>query len=675
MGAHMRTVRMLTLFLVPVCLGLVSVRSIRGAYNGPQPEGSEAAKTDLSKTLEGAKGSFQPISPETVAQSKSELDASIQRLENFLVVELDDADRWKSQLKWDVMTAELAKDKPNLGALDKSLNAFHEDVDGLEGAPFIETRALLLTYMNAVLFSRDAEKTKQDYATRVDDLAKQLESYATAPTTDTAIAIGRHLGWFERARQSPQVIKAVREQYSHPNLYAEISHRLFTVGIDDEVEQSQQVSSYILGTSIYGTANTTGRITSAFVPDPERASFDLLLKGNIHSNNVGYNGPVTIYSTANTSIDASKRVHFDAAGVSTDSAVARCATASNIYSIAARSCLVRKIAWRRAAQSKTKAERLASGQAQRRVAADFDEQTAELLAEPETFYADQFRKPLIRRGGFPNVMKLSTLVNRLTVKILQENPFQLAAPSAPPAIGEGHDLAIRIHESLVGNFSESLLGGVKVTDEQLVEMYVEADREVPKQMRITDETDPWAITFARTQPISVRFHDGGVHIEIRCRSLHRGAGYPAVNLAGDEIRIAADYKLDVTNGGIQLVRPEGNVQIDFRQGGKIVPGLAQAAQKGFLQRKFNAMLKTRLPEETSDGIKLQGRWERAGKLVTRETKSADGWLVLGLALVAPGETAVAADVQQTTPADPSEIAADAEPTEATPTENETARIE
>jgi len=391
---------------------------------------------------------------------------------------------------------------------------------------------------------------------------------------------------------------------------------------------------------------------------------------------VGYNGPVTIYSTANTSVNANKRVHFDALGFLTDYAWASCATGSNINSIAARSCLVRKIAWRRASQSKTTAEQLAAGQAQQRVAGNFDAQTAELLAEPEAGYADQFRKPLLRRGGFPKVMKLRTLVNRLTVKMLQETQYQMAAPSAPPAIGENHDLAVRVHESLVGNYSETLLGGVKVTDEQMVQMYVDGNREVPKELVITDESEPWAITFSRNQPIRVGFHDGGVHIEIHCLRLHRGDEYNAVNLVGDSIRIAADYKLDVSGGGIQLVRPEGDVQIDFLQGNKIVPGFAQAAQKGFLQSKFNAMLKPKLPEERSDGIKLPGRWERAGKLFARESKSDGGWLVLGMEQVAsePVEDAVATDKESTT-SDAEETASAAEPDGSTPPANETAGIE
>jgi len=281
METQKRIAVLLKVFLVSVCLVACNLPPCE-ADEAPQPEGGAPANMDVKATVLAAKDKFQPITPEMVAASKSELAASIATLEEYLTNELGDADKWKTQLKWDALTSELAKDEPNLGTLNGSLNAFHEDVDGLEAEPFLETRELLRSYMNAVLFSGDAEqKTKQDYSKRVDDLVKQLETYAQTPSSETALQIGRHLGWFERTRQSPQVIKAVRKSYSHPNLFAEVSHRLFTAGIDDEVSQSQQISSFILGTSIYGTANINGRITTAFVPDPDRASFDLLLNGNI----------------------------------------------------------------------------------------------------------------------------------------------------------------------------------------------------------------------------------------------------------------------------------------------------------------------------------------------------------------------------------------------------------
>ncbi len=665
MGARIRIARVLSVVLISVGCGIVSSGLTRAEDDSPATGGGAKA-VDLQSLLQAAKEEFQPISAETVAQSKARLQEKLEALDAYLTAEFDDPDHWKKTLGWEGMVAELAKDAPSLRVLDASRNAFYQDVDGLEREPFLEARTALLAYMNALLFSRDAESTKKQYVETIADLAERLAAYQETPTSDLGLEIGRRVGWLERARQSPKVVKAIRREYSQPNLFAEVSHRLFTAGIDSDVSQAQQVTSCILGTSIYGTANITGRITSVFVPDPDRASFDLLLTGNIYSDNVGYNGPVTIYSTANTSVDASKRIHFDDAGLLMEMAWARCATGSNVHSIAARSCLVRKIAWKRAARSKTTAERLAAGQAQQRIAGGFDEQTAELMAQPKDGYQDQFRKPLLRRGGFPKLMKLSTLANRLRVKMLQETRFQMAAPQEPPPIGEGHDVALRIHESLVANYSETLLGNVMVTDEQMVQMYVDANREVPKELVITDKSDYWAITFHPTQPIRVRFRDGGVRIEVHCKSLHRGEDYDAVKLAGDEIRIAADYKIDVADGGVQLVRPEGDVAIDFLAGGKVVGGFRQAAEKGFLQRKFNAMLKERIPEERTNGIKLQGRWERAGKLVARETKSAAGWLVLGLEQVAPETTDGAESPSEVAQADGPPINGKADADETTP---------
>ena len=47
MGAHKRTFRVLAVFLVPLCLGLVSVRPVRGADDAPQPERSDTSLVPL----------------------------------------------------------------------------------------------------------------------------------------------------------------------------------------------------------------------------------------------------------------------------------------------------------------------------------------------------------------------------------------------------------------------------------------------------------------------------------------------------------------------------------------------------------------------------------------------------------------------------------------------------
>lgn len=89
------------------------------------------------------------------------------------------------------------------------------------------------------------------------------------------------------------------------------------------------------------------------------------------------------------------------------------------------------------------------------------------------------------------------------------------------------------------------------------------------------------------------------------------------------MRITASYSIERTPTGAKLTR-KGEVDVDF-----ISPGtrsVKQVAFKTFMRRKFEAFLK---PEIESEGIKLPGRWEHAGKLVIQHLQAGDGWLALG----------------------------------------------
>ena len=103
--------------------------------------------------------------------------------------------------------------------------------------------------------------------------------------------------------------------------------------IEDDVDQTQGVTDNILGTQIYGTARTTGRTSIDLVPNDRSAQLDILLHGTAISNNVGYNGPVTIHSTGATSISGRKVLAMNEDGLYGYPANASCATSTNIYSI------------------------------------------------------------------------------------------------------------------------------------------------------------------------------------------------------------------------------------------------------------------------------------------------------------------------------------------------------
>ncbi|MCE9524785.1 MAG: hypothetical protein K8R36_01875, partial [Planctomycetales bacterium] len=205
------------------------------------------------------------------------------------------------------------------------------------------------------------------------DLAAKLEAYDKTSAGDDALAINRALGFLRRGRQAPKLADAIQQKYGKPNVIGTVSQHFLAAAIEDDIDQTQGVTDYILGTSLHGTAHMTGRTRVALQPNEEQAQFDINLTGQALSSNVGYNGPVTIYSTGATSISGRKSLYMNDMGLTDSPAAASCATNSNIYSIAAKCRLIEKVAWKRAGQQQGQAESIASEHAAVRVQGQMDE--------------------------------------------------------------------------------------------------------------------------------------------------------------------------------------------------------------------------------------------------------------------------------------------------------------
>jgi len=83
----------------------------------------------------------------------------------------------------------------------------------------------------------------------------------------------------------------------------------------------------------------------------------------------------------------------------------------------------------------------------------------------------------------------------LIAAVIQANDFQLGAPDAPPKLSADRDVAVAIHESFVGNLAEAAIAGDTLTDEQLANLVEKLTGRVPDELKITQEKDPWSITF------------------------------------------------------------------------------------------------------------------------------------------------------------------------------------
>ena len=574
---------------------------------------------DLPGVAEKAKGTFTPVSESRIQTDRKVLRTALDRLERFLSRGRGEhLDNWKEYLKWEALETQLAAENgPDLAVLQPILQRFFANHTGLELNEFRSVRSALRDYVNTVLYNR-RPNLRDDYEQRIDGLVSQLSAYLEQPSSESAAQIGRALGWLEAGGLGGSVVAAVRRQHWHPNLYVQVSEPLIASGIEDDVQESNPINEVILGTRIHGNAELTGRLGFDLLPDQDRGSFNITLKGHAQSRNVGYNGPVTIYSDGATEVNAAKQVYLDSKGLTADRTRAWCSVDSTIRSIAARWRFIQRIAWSRASASKPQAERIAANRASARIARRMDARAAEILDKANHDFEDRFRNPLLRRDAFPQSLRFRSSDDNLFAEMLQVGRYQLGANSTPPDLAVDHDLAVRLHQSLIANFAESLLGGRTLTDEKVVQLLQDADLEVPEELEISADKDPWSITFASGQPVTAEFSSDQVKFSIRGRRFTRGE--QEVRIA---VQISAKYQLGRGDQVGTLIR-DGEVSVEYENRKQI--GLSQVAMKTFLRKKFDSLFEATI---VVPDLTLPGNWKKAGELRLQQLASSDGWLTIG----------------------------------------------
>jgi hypothetical protein len=617
------------------------------ALEQPAPR-HEAALAD--QVREAAKN-YRPITPQEVASAQAGAARALASLDNFLRTGAPyKQEGWKRYLRWDELVAAVNSGQPADDVVSSVVEKLRADKGGLDLPVFVQTREALEQYASITTAARETNAA-EEFGRKMDDLAKQIDAYAKEPTdSDAAMAIERDLRWLERHHQVPQLIAAVRRAY-RPNLFGYVSRRLAAVGIERPVDQVVSVSDNILGTQLHGTARMVGQTTLLLNENPSAASLDVVLGGTVWSNNVGYNGPVTVYTTGTTTVTADKQVIATADGIQAYAARAGARTASSINGICANLGIIERIAWRKAMEQKGQAEEIGSQHAAARVAAQMNYEVGQPLAQENARYQEKIRSPLLRLGQFPENMTLSTRVDRLEMRMLKDGPAMPAAPSSPTGYSEDHDLAIRAHESVIVNYTQGLISGYEMTDVRL-EKLIRDDlkAELPEELKVTlpngeldPEKEPWSITFARDLPVLVKFRDGKIWIAVRADGFTRGEGdepgkyRPALS---ELVEISATYTIQKRDNAATL-RREGDVQVRFpSRANPEQVNLRDRPTVTFMQRKFRSLFKE---EFVGEGLQFKGEWARAGRLGLEQIQSNNAWLVLGWGMPLSGAAPASAE--------------------------------
>jgi hypothetical protein len=589
---------------------------------------ADASAKALVKQVRDAKSTFHPITQNDVALAKSRLLPAVARLNAYFATMGEWGTAWKDYLRWPTLEAELAKQAGyDVAALRGVHRRFSGGFVGLEEPEFVAVADAL----DEFTLTADAAQNKNlqaETGDRLEKLAAALEEVGgDVPTASQTATIAEQVSWLRGHGQADEVTIDVTRKYSQPNFLLDVDGAFVHEALGNQVDETAPVIDCILGTAIRGTGRTLGEFNVDVVENPEQAQLAAVVDSVNHSKTIGRNRSAVLYNTGHTTLRARTDLFIDEGGFTAGRVAAAADVNSRIdYITSTRRGLLGRLvvffAKRKAPKQKPLADSIAESHARDRLRSSIGGRIADLLGKANDQFVAKVRNPLLRFDGFPRVARFSTTADALQLRIQQDSGGRLAAPVAPPP-ATGTPIAVRVHESLLGNSTQNMLAGRKF-DQQRIQLLAESILgEVPEQLKPNPDEEPFSITFADVDPVTFAFDDDTIAFTVR------GKGFTVGDKKYNGMDISGRYKIAAGQNGFLATR-DGDFQITppgFISGGTRRLSVGDTVIKSVLQKKFAKALPA---EVVRPGSRLEGDFSKLGVVYASTAKAEGGWLVVGL---------------------------------------------
>jgi len=598
---------------------LLSSISILGVCRG-------ADIADFRKQPLGEVPPFQKPDKDALVDASDHLRKSLKPLDTLLSESESGLD-WRDYLDWSALETQAdAGQKLDVTVLLKLYRRFNANENGLEMYQFVTVRRALAAAIEVAVAATN-DQAADTYTKRIQKLGGLVSNAAKEKTPKSLDGVGPLLARLVESRQASGLVARIRSAVDRPNLYMSVDESLLSSAVNRVVDRTSPVNEVVLGTPVRGTGHTSGTVLLDFLPSSQRAVTQLSFQATNLANTRSTKGPVTVCSEGVTELSAQKRIYIDDERVWADPTVASASTKTRMTGIGIRSRFgknfIRRVASKKVSQMKPKIEAISERRAQERVRREFEAETAEAIGQASQDYEHKFRRPLKARGWYPELLRMSTTNDELTVVGRKALRDQIAAFTDPPRADEDSILSVRVHETLINNASEITLAGRTITQEFVEEQLKERDGELPESLTSAPDQPPWSITFAKRKPVEINSKDGSFKLTIR------GSRYTSGDRSFPAMDIWVAYKIEAAADEIRLVR-DGDVQIyppGFVPGGDKKLSVSETSLRRILQKRFGKVFKAIVD---IDPLELPDQLAAAGPLPMEQLEAhKDGWMAIG----------------------------------------------
>ena len=581
---------------------------------------------DFRKQPLGEAPPFQKPDKNALVEASAQLRKSLKPLDALLSESKSGVD-WRAYLDWSALEAQAdAGQKLDTSVLLKLYRRFNANENGLEMYQFVTVRRALAAAIEVAVAATN-DQAAETYTKRIQKLNGLVSKAAKEKTPKSLDGVGPLLARLVESRQAPGLVTKIRSAVDRPNLYMSVDESLLSSAVDRVVDRTSPVNEVVLGTPVRGTGHTSGTVFLDFLPSSQRAVTQLSFQATNLANTRSTKGPVTVCSEGLTELSAQKRIYIDDERVWADPTIASASTQTRLTGIGIKSRFgknfIRRVASKKVSQLKPKIEAISERRAQERVRREFESETAEAIGQASQDYEHKFRRPLKARGWYPELLRMSTTNEELTVVGRKALRDQIAAFTDPPKADNDTILSVRVHETLVNNASEITLAGRTITQEFVEEQLKERDGELPESLTSDPDQPPWSITFAKRKPVEINSKDGSFKLTIR------GSRYTSGDRSFPAMDIWVAYKIESVADKVRLVR-DGEVQIyppGFVPGGDKKLSVSETSLRRILQKRFGKVFKEIVDIEP---LELPDQLAAAGPLPMEQLEARkDGWMAIG----------------------------------------------
>lgn len=345
-----------------------------------------------------------------------------------------------------------------------------------------------------------------------------------------------------------------------PNLLIDISAALVNAVVQRSVDKTDPVQEIIQDSPVHGMARTIGNVSPELVPNARHAVLDVFLRGNVYSRTIATRPHVFLSTTTEIPLEVSNRIVIDEKGARIFHGRASATATTTLHGVSSRA-EPDVIGMRVAGQLFQKHKKYAEAESASKTAWRASNELAAELTPALTAASDALKA--VRKAGLVlESMKFSTSADSMHANFCLAAPGRSGAGVAP-ALPDGIDLGVRVHESLLNETAQALYGGKSFPLDKVNQLYEEVTlgmlidsrkenvrKDTLKTLEkvLADLIGQATMTFARNNPMTVAIVEQGFTIEIQVDSIQEAKQAYAGS------KVSAGYRLEHSAHGVHLVR-------------------------------------------------------------------------------------------------------------------------